>query len=59
MSYLVKSGKFYSFIFLSLQTNVDIFLKEPKTKCLMEMQKHIPNPSSKSRNAKLSEIMDF
>ena len=59
MSYLVNSGKFYLFIYLfSLQTNVDI-LNEPKTKCLMEMQKHVPKPSSKSRNAKISEIKDF
>lgn len=51
MSYLVLSVKFYLFIFLSLQTNVDIFLNEPKTKCLMEKQKHVPKPSSNSRNA--------
>ena len=59
MSYLVNSGKFYLFIYLlSLQTNVDI-LNKPKTKCLMEMQKYVPKPSSKSRNAKISEIKDF
>lgn len=59
MSYLVLSVKFYLFIFLSLQTNVDIFLNEPKTKCLMEKQKHVPKPYSNSRNAKISDIQDF
>ena len=56
--FLVLSVVLFIYLFY-LFRQVDIFLNEPKTKRLMEKQKHVPKPSSKPRNAKISEIQDF